>query len=104
MISFGKQIFFIISGIVIALLWPQVNEQLKKLYASNVEESASLYDGGRIFSGDELSKYNGQNEPQLYLSLLGNVYDVSSGEKHYGADGSYHYFTGEYFINTMNAM
>ena len=30
----------------------------------------------------------------LYLSILGQVYDVSSGRKNYGKDGGYSFFTG----------
>jgi len=44
---------------------------------------------------DQLAKYDGSpNSPGLYLALLGKIYDVSKGSKHYGPDGGYHFFAG----------
>ncbi|XP_012543721.2 neuferricin [Monomorium pharaonis] len=47
----------------------------------------------RIFTVDELKRYTNL-ENGLYLSILGQVFDVTKGEKHYGPGGSYHAFTG----------
>ena len=38
----------------------------------------------RLFTQQELSRFNGEEGRPIYLALLGNVYDVSKGEKHYG--------------------
>uniref|UniRef100_A0A7I4C991 Cytochrome b5 heme-binding domain-containing protein n=1 Tax=Physcomitrium patens TaxID=3218 RepID=A0A7I4C991_PHYPA len=49
----------------------------------------------RIWTSAELEKYNGtNNKPPVLLSVLGNVFDVSKGWKHYGPGGSYHHFVG----------
>ncbi|XP_055055398.1 neuferricin [Misgurnus anguillicaudatus] len=49
----------------------------------------------RMLTEDELSLYNGeQNSKGLYLAILGQVFDVERGRKHYGPGGSYHFFTG----------
>lgn len=45
---------------------------------------------------DELSLYNGKKDGKgLFLALLGQVFDVSKGEKHYGPKGAYHFMAGK---------
>ncbi|VDP14106.1 unnamed protein product [Soboliphyme baturini] len=49
----------------------------------------------RVFEEDELRQYDGSiGSPGLYLALLGQVFDVQKGEKHYGPRGSYSFFAG----------
>ncbi|CAK4068081.1 unnamed protein product [Aphanomyces euteiches] len=45
-------------------------------------------------SKQELAMYNGIDKPQLYLAILGQVFDVTAGKRHYGQDGAYRYFIG----------
>ncbi|KAL6260620.1 hypothetical protein P5V15_008140 [Pogonomyrmex californicus] len=47
----------------------------------------------KVFTVNELKRYTNL-ENGLYLSILGQVFDVTKGEKHYGPEGSYHVFTG----------
>ncbi|XP_052866254.1 neuferricin homolog isoform X1 [Anopheles cruzii] len=47
-----------------------------------------------LFSESELQRYNGQFNEELYLAILGHVYDVSKGAKHYGPGEAYHMFVG----------
>lgn len=47
-----------------------------------------------LFTEDELKKYNGENSDLLYLAILGNVFDVTSGASYYGVGKVYHGFTG----------
>lgn len=54
-------------------------------------------DSSRLFTVNELRKYT-NFENGLYLAILGRVFDVTKGAKHYGPDGSYHAFTGTVFI------
>ncbi|XP_019697221.1 neuferricin isoform X2 [Harpegnathos saltator] len=49
--------------------------------------------GQRIFTTSELEQYTNL-ENGLYLSILGQVFDVTKGQKHYGPGGNYHFFTG----------
>lgn len=49
--------------------------------------------GQRIFTTNELKQYTNL-ENGLYLSILGQVFDVTKGEKHYGSGGNYYAFTG----------
>lgn len=50
----------------------------------------------RLMSNDELSFYNGkQGSDGLFLALLGQIFDVKKGEKHYGPGGAYHFMAGK---------
>ncbi|UZJ52306.1 hypothetical protein CBS101457_001626 [Exobasidium rhododendri] len=49
----------------------------------------------RVFTPEELWQYNGVEEGKpVYLSILGKVYDVTSGRWIYGPRGSYSFFAG----------
>lgn len=49
----------------------------------------------RLMSKRELSLYDGQDGSRgLYLALLGQVFDVNKGHKHYGPGGAYHFMAG----------
>lgn len=51
-----------------------------------------------IFTTEELKQYNGIDANELYLAILGNVFDVTKGAKHYGPGQTYNVFVGECFI------
>ncbi|XP_060768458.1 neuferricin [Neoarius graeffei] len=52
-------------------------------------------DSNTLLSPEELSLYNGrEGRKGLYLAILGQVFDVEKGKKHYGPDGGYRFFTG----------
>ncbi|XP_072943344.1 neuferricin [Epargyreus clarus] len=48
-----------------------------------------------IFSPDQLKKYNGIDESNLYLAVMGVIFDVTQSEKHYGKGAPYNYFVGK---------
>lgn len=48
----------------------------------------------KIFSKEELANFKGQDGGEIYLALVGNVYDVTKGRKHYGPGGGYEFFAG----------
>lgn len=49
-----------------------------------------------LLSQEELKSYDGTGlSKELYVAILGSVYDVSSGRKHYGPGGSYSFFSGK---------
>jgi len=51
---------------------------------------------GHVLSADELAMYDGsENGKGLYVAVLGTVYDVSTGRKHYGPGGSYSFFAAK---------
>ncbi|PBC31459.1 neuferricin [Apis cerana] len=47
----------------------------------------------KVFTSSELKKYTNL-EDGLYISILGHVFDVTKGAKHYGPGATYHAFTG----------
>lgn len=49
----------------------------------------------RLLSSRELSLYDGREDSRgLYLAVLGQVFDVHKGHKHYGPGGAYHFMAG----------
>ncbi|XP_028662855.1 neuferricin [Erpetoichthys calabaricus] len=49
-----------------------------------------------LLTPEELSRYTGTpDSPGLYLAVLGQVFDVSRGRRHYSPGGSYHVFAGK---------
>ncbi|CAD5124675.1 DgyrCDS12936 [Dimorphilus gyrociliatus] len=49
----------------------------------------------QIFTVEELRKYDGTNDKKLiYIALVGDVFDVTSGEKFYGQGAPYCMFAG----------
>ncbi|XP_075446102.1 neuferricin [Ascaphus truei] len=51
---------------------------------------------GELLSREELSRYHGgPGSPGTYLSVLGQVFDVQKGHKHYGPEGSYSFFAAK---------
>ena len=48
----------------------------------------------RVVTKDELGERNGHNGDSIWIGILGEVYDVSSGERFYGKDGPYRIFAG----------
>lgn len=50
----------------------------------------------RLLSSSELSLYSGEEGSRgLYLAILGQVFDVHKGHKHYGPSGAYHFMAGD---------
>lgn len=48
-----------------------------------------------LLSKSELSLYDGDESSRgLYLAILGHVFDVHQGHKHYGPGGAYHFMAG----------
>ncbi|KAM6242156.1 neuferricin isoform 2-T2 [Porphyrio hochstetteri] len=51
---------------------------------------------GRLMSAPELARYRGAaGEPGLYLAVLGRVFDVERGRRHYGPGGPYSGLAGK---------
>ncbi|CAG9803024.1 unnamed protein product [Chironomus riparius] len=48
-----------------------------------------------MFTAEELKQFNGEGDnKKLYLAIMGEIFDVTRGEKHYGPGESYHTFVG----------
>lgn len=64
------------------------------------ELSSVIHSGDEhLFTVDELRQFDGKEGSRgLCVAVLGSVYDVSSGSKHYGPNGGYSFFAGWYSI------
>ncbi|XP_060078414.1 neuferricin-like [Ylistrum balloti] len=60
----------------------------------DLSDSKGIKPSDRIFTKDELWKYRGEDGGIVYLAVLGEVFDVSKGRKHYGPGGGYEFFSG----------
>eukprot|EP00884_Botryococcus_braunii_P001478 jgi/Botrbrau1/11330/Bobra.0038s0089.1 len=49
----------------------------------------------RVLSLQELAVFDGERAPRIYLAILGQVFDVTRGRKHYGKGGGYGFFSGK---------
>lgn len=60
------------------------------------ESKASNAAGGlRVFTAEELAKFSGKDgSVPIYISILGHVFDVSTGARHYGPKKGYSHFAG----------
>ncbi|KAL1487978.1 hypothetical protein ABEB36_015358 [Hypothenemus hampei] len=80
-------------GLLVVLLGLYLNDLFQSLgyiLNSNMNKSTSRY-----FTSEELATYNGVKSPFLYLAILGIVFNVTKGEKHYGLGQQYHFFVGK---------
>jgi predicted heme/steroid binding protein len=55
---------------------------------------STIFVSDKLFTKDELAKYDGSNGGKIYLAVLGQVFDVTKGGKHYAPKGSYEFFSG----------
>lgn len=70
-------------------------ESVYKVYENGLNvNSKSSHQLPTLFTRAFLSEFNGLNGKPIYLGILGKVYDVSKGYKHYGPNGAYNYFAG----------
>lgn len=52
----------------------------------------------KLFTAEQLNKFDGtQQHPELYLAIMGIVYNVTEGLKHYGPGETYHGFVGKVY-------
>lgn len=47
------------------------------------------------FTKEVLKTFTGKNNKPIYLSILGNIFDVSKAKKYYGPGENYNVFTGK---------
>lgn len=60
--------------------------------------------GEKIFTAEQLTLFDGSSSDEsqpIYIGILGRVYDVSRGRKHYGQGGSYSFFAGRDATNSF---
>lgn len=62
--------------------------------SSEDEDMTSRLEDLPVYTREELHEFGNGENGAILLSLFGRVYDVSEGQKYYGADGKYHLFAG----------
>ena len=81
-----------------AFYWSQKLSASENPVTEKVEPAAqkqSLFKPDHIFTKEELLQYDGSDEGKpLLLAILGKVFDVSQGRKHYGKGAGYNGFAG----------
>lgn len=96
--------FFIVTGLA-AYFAPEIIRFSRLVYFEHLSKFTEAGEnhlddeqGGalQILTPDELSRYSGlDGSPGMYLAILGKVYDVIEGAKHYGPGSSYSFFVGK---------
>lgn len=91
---YSQDYFKIVTG---CFLFPKLNDLIHVLF-NVLEFNTSPIELSRInekvFTEDELRKYN-NIENGLYLSILGQIFDVTKGAKYYEPGATYHHFIGK---------
>ncbi|XP_029504146.1 neuferricin isoform X1 [Oncorhynchus nerka] len=85
-------------GFIISFIFVLVAILLLRQDWANITGDAphSTVPPARLIIKDELSLYTGEeNSKGLYLAILGQVFDVEKGMKHYGPGGGYRFFAGK---------
>lgn len=74
-----------LKDVIISRLFPEV-----VLMGAVSEKGKSQNGEGSLFTKDQLKTLK-----HSHLAIAGQVFDVSKGERHYGVDGHYNFFTGK---------
>lgn len=85
-------------GLIIAFSFTlDTFEPLRSLISKYLPISLSknISQNAKLFTKDELSQFRGAGNSKVYISILGDVFDVTRGRKHYGEGGGYHFFSGK---------
>ncbi|XP_022198922.1 neuferricin [Nilaparvata lugens] len=71
-------------------------EQYLSCVSSEDPLNDSLVDVDGLYTAEELRKFSGtEDEKRLYLSILGEVFDVTKGQEYYAPGKGYHGFVGK---------
>lgn len=90
-------IYLLYSQNYFTIIWyflpKELNNVTHVLFSTSELKLLDINEKQKVFTKDELKKYN-NIENGLYLSILGQVFDVTKGAKHYEPGASYHIFVG----------
>ncbi len=86
----------VLAGSIIIPMWWNFDPLVKLIYDLRFTEGpGSGKTTENLLTKEELSKFGASvSNDKIYLGILGEVFDVSAGKKHYGKDGWYSFFTG----------
>ncbi|XP_046635300.1 neuferricin-like [Daphnia pulicaria] len=63
-------------------------------HAQLKEPTSAPVEPTRVFTKEELANYKGENGGDIYLAIMGRVFDVTRGRDFYGPGGGYAFFSG----------
>ena len=72
----------------------KLHDIIEPLLGGSQKQSQKPASEDRLFTKDELKDYDGRIKSQIYLAVVGNVYDVTKGERFYAAGNHYGGFSG----------
>ncbi|KAH8254931.1 hypothetical protein KR038_000562 [Drosophila bunnanda] len=96
---FKLQFVFVVAAVFAGIYHVEIRQVLRQ-YSDVYLNKAVLKDAipvkfqAGLFTPAELSQFDGEDGRPIYLALLGSVFDVSRGIKHYGTGCSYNFFVG----------
>lgn len=96
-----KHSLIICCCVITALVWPKLRTHLINMdqpQATPTPAKSSV----RVLTPQELAKFDGVQNEALYLSILGSVFDVSKGARHYKPGETYNFFVGKSFDNSQS--
>ncbi|CAL8364111.1 unnamed protein product [Lota lota] len=83
-------VFFAVSSVLLAILI------IPSDWSTKLTNELTQEPPVRLLSRGELSMYNGASGSKgLYLAIIGQVFDVQKGDRHYGVNGGYHGMAGK---------
>lgn len=71
----------------------------------DLKDASPKVDTNRVFTKEELAKYKGEDGADIYIALMGRVFDVTRGRDFYGPGGGYSFFSGKattFSVNNLN--
>lgn len=84
----------VLSNIVFDLPAVQEYTNIIQQYAVKTYFNLPAENTQHLLTAEELATYNGEDGKPLYLSIIGQVYDVTKGARFYGKGETYHVFVG----------
>ncbi|XP_050331029.1 neuferricin homolog [Bactrocera neohumeralis] len=99
---FKLQFLLIVIAIFTGVYYNEIINWMVNKYADPASESIAIKFENpeeatlseRLFTRDDLAQFNGENDAPLYLAIIGTVFDVTKGAKHYGPGCAYNFFVG----------
>lgn len=89
-------LFLGLIAIVIAILLSTdiLKPFLPLIFTTFAIKSTAETSSVRLFTKYEISQFTGSDNSEVYLAIVGDVFDVTKGRRHYGDGGGYHFFSG----------
>lgn len=69
--------------------------KLKLYYEDFLNDTNEENDRPGFFTASKLAQFDGETQSDLFLAVLGTVFNVTEGNRHYKKGAAYHYFIGK---------